>query len=385
MSAFPFPGGCATIATRDQIREIPAWRDAFGNCCKDSRYYEIIEETLANDFEYYYLLLRDSTGTVRGIQPFFFVQQNLVEGIPGPVRRFIDSLRRKFPKFLTMRVLMVGCAAGEGNLGNVALADASWVTTALHNCLASVAREAKASLIVLKDFSNKYRNTLDGFSRNGFTRVPSMPMTRLALHFRDFDDYLSSLSYRTRKSLRRKFRKTEAVTKINLEVVTDITPNVDQVYPLYLAVHERSPMKFEKLTKEYLSELGKRMPERTRFFIWRIDGKIVAFSVCMVHDGVIYDEYLGLDYNLALDLHLYFYTIRDILSWAIANGLRFYCSSPLNYDPKLHLGCELAPLDLYVRHTQSLLNPIFGRVVKLLEPTRHDPVLRKFRNAAAIW
>ena len=97
------------------------------------------------------------------------------------------------------------------------------------------------------------------------------------------------------------------------------------------------------------------------------------------------DEYLGLDYSVALDLHLYFYTLRDILRWAIENRLTFYCSSPLNYDPKLHLGCNLAPLDLYVRHTQPLLNPIFRRVVRLLEPTRHDPVLPKFSNAAELY
>jgi hypothetical protein len=160
---------------------------------------------------------------------------------------------------------------------------------------------------------------------------------------------------------------------------------LDEVYPLYLAVHERSPMKFEKLTKEYLSKLSQLMPERARFFIWRLGRRIIAFSICMVHDGTIYDEYLGLDYSVALDLHLYFYTLRDILRWAIENRLTFYCSSPLNYDPKLHLGCDLAPLDLYVRHTQPLLNPIFRRVVRLLEPTRHDPVLPKFSNAAELY
>jgi hypothetical protein len=39
------------------------------------------------------------------------------------------------------------------------------------------------------------------------------------------------------------------------------------------------------------------------------------------------------------------------------------------------------PLDLYVMHTAAFLNPIFRRVVKYLEPTRHDPVLRRFPNA----
>ena len=53
------------------------------------------------------------------------------------------------------------------------------------------------------------------------------------------------------------------------------------------------------------------MPDRARFFIWRQDGKMIAFALCLVHGDTIYDECLGLDYSVALDLHLYFYTMRD--------------------------------------------------------------------------
>ena len=111
----------------------------------------------------------------------------------------------------------------------------------------------------------------------------------------------------------------------------------------------------------------------------------IAFSLCMVHEGTIYDEYLGLDYRVAYELNLYFYTLRDILKWAMDRGFHTYRSTPLNYDPKLHLGCSLIPLDLYVRHVSGLLNPLFGRMVKLLEPTRHDPVLRHFANAHELY
>jgi hypothetical protein len=41
----------------------------------------------------------------------------------------------------------------------------------------------------------------------------------------------------------------------------------------------------------------------------------------------------------------------------------------------------LVPLDLYVKHTVPFINLIFRRAVKYLEPTRHDPVLRRFPNA----
>jgi predicted N-acyltransferase len=376
----PFSKGVARVLSRADLKRCEVWTRAFEGKTKDHRFYEIVADTLGSKFEHHYLVLEDSAGKVRGVQPVFFVRQNLVEGIPA-LRAAVEKVRQRFPRFLTMRLLMVGNAAGDGHLSACEPGDEGWVARALHEVLGPFARQAEASLIVFKDFPATYRDTLGALAQNDFTRLPSMPMTELALDYRDFDHYVTTLGTSTRKDLRRKFRKIAAAAPIDVEVVTDLSPYVDEVYPFYLQVHERSPMKFERLTKEYLSELGRRMPDRARFFIWRQNGKAIAFSVALVHDGTIYDDYLGLDYRVALDLHLYFYTLRDILSWSVAQGLKRYRSSPLNYQPKLHLGCDLYPLDLYVRHTNPLLNKIFCPMLKLLEPTRHDPVLRRFRNA----
>jgi predicted N-acyltransferase len=377
---FSFANGTARVLSRTDLTDIEEWRCAFAGKTKDHRFYELVTDTLGSTFEHHYLLLQDSAGKVRSIQPVFFVQQNLVEGIPA-FRNVVEKIRKRFPRFLTMRILMVGNAAGEGHLSVCSPGDEEWVANALYQALEIYARQAKASLVVFKDFPATYRDVLWKFAANDYTRVPSMPMTELALDYRDFDHYVTTLGASTRKDLRRKFRKVAAADPISVEIVTDLTPDVDELYPFYLQVHERSPMKFERLTKEYLVELGRRMPDRARFFIWRQNGKAIAFSVALVHDDTIYDDYLGLDYRVALDLHLYFQTFRDILTWSIAQGLKCYRSSPLNYEPKLHLGCALYPLDLYVRHTNAVLNKIFRPILKFLEPTRHDSVLHRFQNA----
>ena len=380
-NTIPFPQHVVKVVTRAELQSCGAWKRAFQDKCKNYRYYEIVEETLEGDFEHHYLLIEDQAGTVRAIQPVFLVRQNLVEGLPGKIRSVVDVIRKIFPRFLTMRVLMVGCAAGTGDLGACDEKDDAWVANALQGSLRTYARQKKASLVVLKDFPAKYRSALETFVLNGYARIPSMPMTRLSLRYENWDEYFRTLSKATRKDLRRKFRKAERAPKIEMEVVSEIGPLIDEIYSLYLAVHERSPLKFETLTKHYFCAIAQRMADRARFFIWRQSGKIVAFSFCLVCGDAIYDECIGLDYSVALDLHLYFYTLRDIISWALQQGLKYYYSNPLNYEPKLHLDCELVPLDLYVRHTSRLLNPIFRRVIKYLGPTHHDPVLPRFSNA----
>src|SRR6185295_17738724 len=106
---------------------------------------------------YQYLVLEDSAGKVRAIQPFFFVRQNVCEGISGKMRRFVDKVQRRFPRFLTMQLLMVGCAAGESHLGACLPEDEEWTAARLHESLKTYARWNRASLVVLKDFSSRYR------------------------------------------------------------------------------------------------------------------------------------------------------------------------------------------------------------------------------------
>jgi hypothetical protein len=379
--------GSAVVADSIPAEDYQVWVAGFESYPLDHRYYEIVHKSLEDQFSHYYLLLKDATGVTRAIQPFLIVSQDLATGMPSAIRDALAPIRKRFPGLLKLRMLMVGSSAGEGDVVlEKESRDIRWTVDALQKSLTQVARRLRAMLIVFKDYPKFYRASLDRLNQFGYTRVPSMPATKLALDFADFEEFLKSrISYTMRKNLRRKFRKTEGEHRTEFEVVTDITPYVDEVHPLYRQTLGRSELKFEELTKSYLCDLGRRLGDRARFFVWRQGGKIVAFASTIVHKDVLRDNYIGLDYSVALEYHLYFVTLRDTIVWALKNGIRTYHSAPLNYDPKYHFRMELEPLDLYVRAPNALLNPIFKRVLPLLEPTRYDPVIRKFPNAKELW
>src|SRR4051812_12541745 len=102
-----FTNGVARVLTRADLEQHEPWTRAFAGKTKDHRFYELVADTLGSNFEHRYLLLEDGAGKARAIQPVFFVQQNLVEGIPG-LRNAVEKIRKYFPHFLTMRLLMVG-------------------------------------------------------------------------------------------------------------------------------------------------------------------------------------------------------------------------------------------------------------------------------------
>jgi len=373
------------VTKRDGLRLLQRWRVAFATERKDHRYYELVEDTLHPEFDHRYFVLKDASGEARSIQPFFLVDQDLLVGLGSRFRTLIDGIRKVWPRFMRTRVLMVGCVAGEGHLDGEGTRDCDNAQV-LSSSIADHARALGARIVVLKEFPARYRSTLGCFLRAGFTRVPSMPMTRLCIDYPSFEDYMQrALNSATRRKLRKKFHAAERSSPIQLSVVDDVTPVIAQVYPLYLQVYQRSMLHFEKLTEAYFRELGRRMSDKVRFFVWRQEGRIVGFAACMLHGDALYAEYIGLDYAVALDLHIYHYAVRDMIRWAIANGYKWFHSSGLNYDPKLHLRHALDPVDLYVMHTSRPINALMKHILPLIEPTRYDKTLAKFSNYDDLW
>jgi len=368
------------IMSRAELERCPHWASAFAHERKDRRYYEIVEDTIDQGFDYGYFVLKSETGEIRAIQPFFVNDQDMLGGTSPKVIKIVSHVRRFWSRFLKMRTLMIGCAVGEGHLDAQDRVSRSLVAESLAAEISKQARRLKSKMIVFKEFPRVDRPALSSLQKNGFTRIPSMPMTRLRLDFSNYEDYLRTLSRNTRSQLRRKFKESGERASLEMRVVTNITPYIDEVYPLYLAVWGKSSLQFEKATPEYFCKIGQTMPDKALFFLWYLEGKIVAFNYCLAHKDSLCSEYLGFDYNVAFDLHLYYVVSRDVLVWAIANKYKWWCSTALNYEPKYRLRQELDPLDLHVKHTNPIFNFFLKRALPYLEPTRYDKVLQRFSN-----
>ena len=357
------------------------WAALFPAGWKDERYYRTLEETFEGEFEQFYLVVKGADGEARAVQPLFFVEQDLTVSLAAAVRAAFRPVRR----WTRLRLMMVGCVVGDGQIGVPTVREVPGVIDVLDEALEKFARRERVSIILFKDFPAAYRGGLRALTRHGrYTRLPSLPAVSMELDFASYEDYFQTrLGKATRKSLRRKFREVDSLREpITLEVKTSLTEDeAVTLHALYERVALGGDVHFEVFSKEYFLKLGERMPDQTRYFIWRQADKVVAFSFCMVHGDTLYDNDLGLDEAAATSLHLYHVTFRDLVRWALAHGLKRYCSSPFNYDPKLHLHMELAPLDLYARHLSPGINALLRWFAPLAAPTRQEPLLRRFPNA----
>ncbi len=384
---FEVPFGAVRVVPQAGQLGPEAWRATFGNTAKDFRYYELCEQTLRQpNFDYRYLLLTRPQRPRACASAGFFHR-------PGPHRR---------PRGWTAALGGVGAADvpafcqhedAHGRLHGGRGAPRVWPIPPMSEAVAGLlealeiyGRRHRAAIITFKDFPREHRPALDPAARQrGFVRMPSFPATVIPLHdYTDFDDYLARrLSHGTRKNLRRKFRDDADKPPVTMEVRTDV-----------------SDMRGRGASAVPPGARAQRLPFRG------------------THEGIPrparpHDGRAGAVFRLAAGRqgggvqHLpWFTTARSTtIIWAwitpwrstctcissrsgtcspgrISQGLHTYYSTPLNYDPKLHLRFDLEPLDLYVRHLSRWSNPFFKRIAPLLEPTRHDKLLRRFGNYA---
>jgi predicted N-acyltransferase len=296
----------------------------------------------------------------------------------GPLRQFSNAIKKIFPDLFSIKALVCGIPMGQGQMGT---GFSSAVMEIIEHRMDALARRVRAPIIAFKDFDESYDKLLDPLVKNGYLKIDSLPMTRLDLDFSDFEEYLKTLSSATRYDFRRKLKKASSV-KVDSSLVTALDEKtLDEVYELYLQAVEIHDMGFEIVPKEFFRLISKNMPKETKFFLFRINGKLTAFVFCLVSDGLLLDYYLGFDYTPAHEYHLYFVKFKEVLNWCLAHGIKTYEMGTTGYEPKRRLGFEFVPVYLYVKIRYKILRPGLKCLCALLKFENFDPELKRWKRS----
>ena len=342
-----------------KIEEIPAsdWDKVFPKTAESYNYCKTLDESGFSQFSFFYIIVYDN-GIPAGAASCFIMNFDFDIAVTGKLKKVTGFFKTLFPSILSPRILACGLPNGQGRIG--ISADPARTLPAICEGMERIAAQEKAAIIVLKDFDLGYKDVLDKCLPGGFFSVESLPFTVLNMDFPSFEEYLKTLGYISRSGLRRKFRKIDGKVKIDLEIADRLDGNVlDEAYALYMQTFGKQEVGLEKVPLDFFKNISKNMPEETKFFLWRIDNRIVAFTFCLVSGGQFIDYYLGFDYSVAHQYSLYFVRFRDLMNWCIGNKVERYEFGPTGYESKRRLGFDFIPLYNYVRLRNRLLNPLF--------------------------
>jgi predicted N-acyltransferase len=123
------------------------------------------------------------------------------------------------------------------------------------------------------------------------------------------------------------------------------------------------------------------MPQETKFFLFRMNGKLVAFVFCLVSEGILLDYYLGFDYTPAHEYHLYFVKFKEVMNWCVAHGIKTYEMGTTGYEPKRRLNFNFVPVYLYVKIRYTIFRPVLKCLCALLKFENFDPELKRWKRS----
>jgi hypothetical protein len=350
-----------------KISELPRahWEKAFPDVLESYDFFMTLDESDLEQFSLYYIMVYDRATPV-GATVCFLMDYSMDSDIAGPLKRITSSVKKLFPNIFSLKILFCGNPLGQGRIGVAGGADA--VMKAIQRRMERIAKKSRAAVIVFKGFDQASAALLDPLQKSGFSKAASLPSTELKIDFKDFEGYLKTLSSASRYDLRRKFKKVDGHVDIRLETVTDLEEDtLREAYRLYLEMVNRHDMGFELLPIEFFKNISRNMPKHARYFLWRIEGKLVAFMLCFVSKDLFMDYYLGLDYSVAHKYHLYFIKLRDTLNWCIKHGIKKLDMGFTGYETKKRLDFEVIPLYIYVKLRNRALGPVYHLICKFLK------------------
>ena len=312
------------------------------------------------------------------VAPIFVMGYALDSTVQGKLKAFTTKLRGLFPELMTLRLLCVGSAVTDSAQIGFNSSFNAEIMQVLNQKLEEIASVEKASVIAFKDVTEADLAQLKSpLQALGFNVVDNMPIAKNAINFKTLDDYLASVSYSTRKGLRRKMK---GFAQLRIEEHNGMPPQIDEIHKLYLNCYEKSELKFEKLTRDFFENLSVLMPNNCRFVLYYYNEnggeKLIGFN-CLLHDnGVLMDKYIGLDYAKSLEVNLYSLSWLHNIEMCIRDGFHTFQSGQAAYETKLSLGATLDQTTIVFKHRNRLINPLLKLASRVLAYGNFDAALK---------
>lgn len=232
---------------------------------------------------------------------------------------------------------------------------------------------ATQSLVIIKDLpvaSPLLPPEDNGFSqafaqeavRQGFIEVQGQALAYVPIDFADEAEYLARLSPGRRKNLRRKLKKKDALSieALPLGDALFFDPAfLETAYAMYLAVFEQSDIHFDLLSREFFAALLQSHTIEGVVFVYRHEGVLAGYNICLVHNSLLIDKYIGFVYPLSRDLNLYFISWMVNLAYAKEKGCSAYIAGWTDPEVKASLGAKFT----FTRHLVWIRNPLLRAIL----------------------
>lgn len=340
------------------------WNGCFGAALEGRWWYEVLEHSKLDQFEFAYAVVYESERPV-GLAPLFVMDVPLALIVPPVWMPLFKILRHFGPVFRGQRTLFVGSpCSDEGTVGLLANVDRGAALLSLQAALVTHARTLKTPMLVWKDFPASYDADLAALATaSGMFRLESFPGTVAELPGPLREDYYLALRASHRNKIKRKLKRGASALPVEVAIVTrPDTATLDEIFALFWQTYEKATTRFEQLNRRFFELMAQCPPSYFVVLRARADGKMVAFMLCFLLDGKAINKFIGIDYRQSQEAFLYFRLWDAAVAWACSAGARVLQSGQTGYSAKLMLEHRLEPLTNWCVHRNRLVHAVYRHV-----------------------
>ncbi|MBI3440257.1 MAG: GNAT family N-acetyltransferase [Proteobacteria bacterium] len=343
------------LSSLDEI-DAGQWNACFPGEPEDYNYLRAVETSGLPGFTWQYLTAWEKGLLIAAI-PAFFTNYSLDSTLDGAGKKMTGAFRSIFPNLLTMKLACLGSPVTEyGLVGFHPAMTAEQRPSVLHdmmNVFEHHAAERGYSLVGIKDVpavdDALWQQVVHPL---GYRGVPGLPIARRKIDFSTIDDYFKTLSYATRKNMRRKLRSFE---DIRIEYRDNIDDILDKVVALYHNTRGRAEMTLEELTPKFFQNMLAGLQGRSLCILYFAGHELLAANLLINNGHTLLDKFFCMDGEKGRKYNLYFLSWFTNIHYCLDHNLQCYQSGQAAYENKVKLGCKLARTTMYFKHRNRVI------------------------------
>ncbi|NQS90284.1 GNAT family N-acetyltransferase [Patescibacteria group bacterium] len=344
------------------------------------KYLNAIEKSEINDCRYYYPVVYEE-GRIIAHACVYFISTELDAFAQGITKKIIDLIRRKWKGFFVLRSLECGTPVALGSTVSFREGiNQAEVLSLMRREIENLAKKLNIGVVLFRDFYDEELGVFDNLTEAGYNRIHNLSNTKLEIRWKSFDEYLNSMRSNYRMKIIKRMKKCHR-ENVTIQVLRNFSRYADELERLWTNVYyHATEYRRERLTAVFFRNIDQYLGERSGIILVKEDNMPIGFGLLLFDDETLTSMFFGINYDYNKDHFIYFNLLYKVVEVAIEEGMNDIDMGITTLVPKKDIGFAVAPLNMYMKHFNPLLNKIVPRAFEMMTPQDNTGPRRVFKT-----
>jgi predicted N-acyltransferase len=333
------------------------------------KYVKLLEMSGVSKDRCYYVTVYEG-GRMVAHACAYFIREELDAFARGPLKEMIGRARRKWKDFFILKSLECGPTMAPGKvLAFAEGVDRTKAMAKIREGMESLAKELGAKLILFRDFYDGESDLYGPLKDSGYKNIHNLPQAWMDVKWGGFNDYLGAMRSSYRCKITKSMDKCTA-SGISIGVLKGLSvQDVRELKRLYDNVYDNAKeVKRERLPAEFFENIEKYLGDDAVILAAIKNGRLVGYMFILLGANTLLTMFPGLDYEYNRDMFVYFNLFYRSIGLAIEKGIKGIDMGITTLNPKRDMGSGIRQLNMYMKHSNPLLNRILPVLFDLITP-----------------